>query len=97
LRKELNPSCTGLLDFLWPSAPKVKLFAQRSVNPGAWAPDEREAVKSFLRLAEEMAAFKSRNQPVTQGTIDELVAALRSLREQDRVSYERVQQGLRAD
>ena len=43
-----------------------------------------------------MAAFKSRNQPVTQGTIDELVAALRSLREQDRVSYERVQQGLRA-
>ncbi len=54
-------------------------------------------MKSFLRLAEEMAAFKSRNQPVTQGTIDELVAALHSLREQDRVSYERVQQGLRAD
>src|SRR5271165_1140018 len=32
MRKELNPSCTGLLDFLWPSAPKVKLFAQRSVE-----------------------------------------------------------------
>ena len=67
------------------------------LKPGGWAPAEREAVKSFLRLAEEMAAFKSKNQPVTQGTIDELVAALRSLREQDRVSYERVQQGLRAD
>ena len=65
------------------------------LNPGGWAPAEREAVKSFLRLAEEMAAFKSRNQPVTQGTIDELVAALRGLREQDPVSYERVQQGLR--
>ena len=25
--KELNSSCAGLLDFLWPSAPKVKLFA----------------------------------------------------------------------
>ncbi len=67
------------------------------MNPGGWAPAEREAVKSFLRLAEEIAAFKSRNQPVTQGTIDELAAALHSLREQDRVSYERVQQGLRAD
>ena len=54
-------------------------------------------MKSFLRLAEEMAAFKSRNQPVTQGTIEELVAALRGLREQDPVSYERVQQGLRPD
>jgi hypothetical protein len=64
------------------------------LNPGGWAPAEREAVKSFLRLAEEMAAFKSR-QPVTQGTINELVAALRSLKERDPVSYERVQQGLR--
>ncbi len=66
------------------------------LNPGGWAPAQREAVKSFLRLAEEMAAFKSRNQPVTQWTINDLVAALRSLREQDPVSYERVQQGLRA-
>ena len=39
------------------------------LNPGGWAPAERQAVKSFLRLAEEMAAFKSTNQPVTQGTI----------------------------
>jgi hypothetical protein len=66
------------------------------LNPGGWAPAEREAVKSFLRLAEEIDAFKRGNQPVTQGTIDELVAVLRSLREQDRESYERVQQGLRA-
>ena len=58
-----------------------RLRAPGAPESGGWAPAESEAVKNFLRLAEEMAAFESRNQPVTQGTIEELVAALRGLRE----------------
>ena len=59
MRKELNPSCTGLLDFLWPSAPKVKLFAQRSVGggsdpgPAAGMADVQAGVEVGLEVAED--------------------------------------------
>jgi hypothetical protein len=62
-----------------------------------WATHEQEAVRSFLRLAEEIAAFKGGTQPVTKGTIDQLVAALRSLKEQNPGAYGRIQQGLGED
>jgi hypothetical protein len=67
------------------------------LDTGRWAPDEQEAVKSFKRLAEEIDAFKGANQPVTKATIDHLVSALRSLRSQDRLTYERVQEELRVE
>jgi hypothetical protein len=64
------------------------------LETGRWAPEEQEAVRSFKRLAEEIDAFKSANQPVTKGTIDQLVSALRSLKEQDRQCFDRLQQQL---
>jgi hypothetical protein len=67
------------------------------LDVGKLARDEREAVRSFIRLAEEIDAFKGAHQPVTQGAIDQLVATMRSLREQDRVIYERVQEQLRVE
>jgi hypothetical protein len=62
-----------------------------------WAPEQREAVRSFLRLAEEIDAFKAGRQPVTKGTINQLVDALRGLKRQDPGAFGRIQQGLRED
>ena len=66
------------------------------MDTGRWPDEEQEAVKSFTRLAEEIDAFKSANQPVTKGTIDQLVSALRSLKDQDRLCYERLREEFRA-
>ncbi len=59
--------------------------------------DEREAVRSFDRLAEEIDALKAASQPVTQGSIDQIVAALRTLKEHDRTTFEQIQERLRSD
>jgi hypothetical protein len=67
------------------------------LEAGGWTPDGRESVKSFLRLADEIDAFKSAHQPVVKGTIDQLVTALRRLKEQDRAAYERVAERLRVE
>jgi hypothetical protein len=67
------------------------------LDTGGWTQEEREAVQSFTRLADEIDAYKSAHQPVTKGSIDKLVAVLRTLREQDRQSYELIQERLRKE
>ena len=42
-----------------------------------WKPAHREAVKSFLRMAEELDEYKRDHQPPTKGDIATLVEALR--------------------
>jgi hypothetical protein len=62
-----------------------------------WGPDEQQAVKDFLRMAEEIEAHKRKHQPETKAAIDQLIIALRRLKEQDHVFYEQVLQRLSKD
>jgi hypothetical protein len=64
------------------------------LNPERWEPDERAAVNSFLRLAEEISSFKCANQPVRKWEVDQIISAIRDLKRLDRGSYEQVQEGL---
>jgi hypothetical protein len=60
-----------------------------------WGPDEREAVKNFNRMADEIEAHKRKDQPVTMDAIDQIIIALRGLKEQNQEFYEEVLQRLR--
>jgi len=67
------------------------------LDTGKWAPDEREAVTSFLDLAKKIGNFKDEHQPATQGAVNQIIAALRDLKQQDRATYDQVQEQLRAE
>ena len=62
-----------------------------------WTSDEQQAVKDFTCMADEIKAHKRKHQPVTEEAIDQLIIALRGLKEQDQVFYEQVLQRLRKD
>jgi len=49
-----------------------------NLDTTGWKPDQREALKSFLRMAEDLAQYKGDHQPVTKGDIAALVNAIRS-------------------
>lgn len=61
-----------------------------------WAPDEQRAMKDFNSMADEIKARKSKNQPVTNESIDQLLIELRGLREQNQEFYKQVLQRLPA-
>jgi len=62
-----------------------------------WGSDEQQAVKDFTRMAHDIQAHKRKHQPETKEAIDQLIIALRGLKEQDQVFYEQVLQRLRKD
>jgi len=62
-----------------------------------WGSDEQQAVKDFIRMADDIQAHKRKHQPETKEAIDQLIIALRGLKEQDQVFYEQVFQRLRKD
>jgi len=49
-----------------------------NLDSKGWKPDQREALKSFLRMAEDLAQYKGDHQPVTKGDIAALVDAIRN-------------------
>jgi hypothetical protein len=62
-----------------------------------WGSDEQQAVKDFTGMAHDIQAHKRRRQPDTKEAIDQLITALRGLKEQDQVFYDQVLQRLRQD
>ena len=62
-----------------------------------WGSDEQQAVKDFTCMANDIEAHKRKHQPVTKEAIDQLIIAIRGLKEQDQASYEQVLQRLRKD
>ena len=69
----------------------------KRLDTGAWTADERDAVDRFLRLARDLDEFKNAHTPVTEDTIQQLVAVLKSLKEQDRGNFEKVLEQSRAE
>ena len=65
MTEESHSSWTALPDFLWPSAPRVKLFAQRSVNWAAPPTSERSSPGRGILISAHLSR-------ATRGTIGRL-------------------------
>ena len=59
-----------------------------------WESDEKRAVRDFTSMADDIEALKSKNQPATKETIDQLVIQLRALRDDNKTFYDQVLQRL---
>ena len=59
-----------------------------------WESDEKRAVRDFTTMADDIEALKSKNQPATKETIDQLVIQLRALRDDNKTFYDQVLQRL---
>lgn len=44
-----------------------------------WTPEQREAVKDFIRLAEDIDKYKREHLPVRKGSVDDIQAAIRTV------------------
>ena len=79
------------------SLPRAQVANEGPSRPQGRRSQGRRITEHFLGMAMKIGAFKSANQPVTKGTIDQLVSALRSINDQDRACYERVEEELRVE
>jgi len=62
-----------------------------------WGSNDQQAVKDFTGMARDIQAQKRKHKPETAEAIDQLIIALRGLKEKDQAFYEQVLERLRKD